>query len=309
MKIFNLILILFTTCMSSNKNQPISQPTISEIYSKTTNYDKKMIVFFNINYLSCSTEILVNDIPIYKNLNGKNKAGESYSAQINEYILNSGKQEITIRIYPTSNDKDVLNASILNSSNLKLNIVYGYSNQKIKDYKTSINYEVDNSKLSSNTPFIEIKKEFYIEGLPYELKGWSESIVLKDEDKNILESEVLKFYKGYTDNFVSKDIDELSRKIYKREFEKSESNYFNTKEDSQKIFNSLLKEINTVQTILPLEKYKMIFYGNGKIVSLIRIDDEFRGESAIIGETEDNYNFYPIYLHRPKLGKPLEIIR
>lgn len=59
--------------------------------------------------------------------------------------------------------------------------------------------------------------------------------------------------------------------------------------------------------MLPLENYKMVFHGNGKMVVLIRIDNEFRGESVIIGETEDNYNFYPIYLHRPKSGSPLEL--
>lgn len=162
---------------------------------------KKAIVFFNINYLSCSTEILINDIPIYKNLNGKDKAGESFSFQINEYLLKSGKQELTIRIYPASNEKDILNSSISNSSNLKVNIIYGDPKiQKIKDYQTAINYETNNSTIDPHTPFIEIKKEFYIQSLPYELKGWSESVSLVKEDKNKLESEVVQFYNDFRDN-------------------------------------------------------------------------------------------------------------
>jgi hypothetical protein len=310
MKVFNLILILFISCMPNNKNYKMSESNISEIYNKTQNYDKKVIVFFNINYLSCSTEILVNDIPIYKNLNGKDKAGESFSFQINEYLLKSGKQELKIRIFPTSNEKDISNSSISNSSNLNLNIIYGDpKTQKIKDYQTAINYETNNSKINPHTPFIEIKKEFYIHELPYELKGWSESVSLTKEDKNKLQSEVVQFYNDFKDNYISKDIDQLSSKIYKRELEKSEANYFNKKEDTQKISNSLLKEINTVQTMLPIENYKMVFYGNGKVVALVRIDNEFRGESVIIGETEDNYNFYPIYLHRPTSRAPLEVIR
>lgn len=59
--------------------------------------------------------------------------------------------------------------------------------------------------------------------------------------------------------------------------------------------------------MLPLENYKMVLHGNGKMVVLIRIDNEFRRESVIIGETENNYNFYPIYLHRPKSRSPLEL--
>lgn len=87
------------------------------------------------------------------------------------------------------------------------------------------------------------------------------------------------------------------------------ANYMVELDDSNTLWNNLFSDMSQNKKILALEKYKMIFYGNGKVVSLVRIDDEFRGESAIIGETEDNYNFYPIYLHRPKVGAPLEVIR
>jgi hypothetical protein len=310
MKKFYLILFIIISCMSNNKNNKMSQSKISEIHNKIEKYDKNIIVFFNVNYLSCSVEILVNDMPVYINLNGKDKSGESVSLQINEYILTSGNQKLTMRIYPTTNNKDILNTSISNISTFKLNIVYGNpKSQKIKDYQNAINYEMDNTKLITNTPFIEIKKEFTIKEIPYKLKGWSESVDLRKEDKDKLNIEALSFYNSIKSNFTNKDIEELSSKVFKRELEKSQANYFDTKEDSQKISNSLLKEINTNQTMLPIENYKMFFYGDGRVISLIRVDDEYRGESVIIGETQNDYNFYPIYLHRPEAGGPLEVIR
>jgi len=76
---------------------------------------------------------------------------------------------------------------------------------------------------------------------------------------------------------------------------------------TDKNFGHHVAVVPEIFDMLPLENYKMVFHGNGKMVVLIRIDNEFRGESVIIGETEDNYNFYPIYLHRPKSGSPLEL--
>lgn len=59
----------------------------------------------------------------------------------------------------------------------------------------------------------------------------------------------------------------------------------------------------------PIEKYKMAFFGDSRIVALIRTDNEFRGKPAIIGETEDMVTVLPIYLYRPANGQALEIIR
>jgi hypothetical protein len=82
--------------------------------------------------------------------------------------------------------------------------------------------------------------------------------------------------------------------------------------DVQDLVNHLplfKEDSNEITNMYPIEKYKMAFFGNGRIVALVRTDNKFRGKSVVIGETKDLVRVLPIYLYRPAVGAPLEIIR
>ncbi|GEP91846.1 hypothetical protein SAMN05660909_03944 [Chitinophaga terrae (ex Kim and Jung 2007)] len=71
----------------------------------------------------------------------------------------------------------------------------------------------------------------------------------------------------------------------------------------------------------PIEDYKMVIYGNGKLVTLernpvaeiagYRKTGNFAHWSALIGHFDDGNGLYqvPVLLYRPKAGAALERIR
>ena len=74
--------------------------------------------------------------------------------------------------------------------------------------------------------------------------------------------------------------------------------------------NQTLQTINSITNVLRLENYKLVFYGNGRMVALIRMDGEKKDQSALQAQLEDNSTeIYELLLHRPKSGSPLEVIR
>jgi hypothetical protein len=96
--------------------------------------------------------------------------------------------------------------------------------------------------------------------------------------------------------------------LYNRQVENSQAFFLGTKEKND-TFWPKLEDSKEITSMYPIEKYKMAFFGNGRVVALVRTDNEFRGKSVIIGETKDLVRVLPIYLYRPAAGAPLEIIR
>ncbi|MDM1409112.1 hypothetical protein [Myroides sp. DF42-4-2] len=300
-----IILTLFSLQSCAQKKQ---ENKMENIYVKLNAVEHEKIVFLSLNYSSCSIEVLINDIPIYSNLNGKLKSGNSFSLQINEYILKSGIQNLKIKLYPTSNDSDVLDSTIFALAKASVKIVYGNKGEKISSYESLINMDINPTDIKES-PYYEVNNSFEIKYLPYVLLGWSNSVNLGKENVRELEKEVVTYFNSYRDDMRNKNIESISSKLYNREYEKSVANYFNKEEDSRIIKESIVKEVNINNDFLPIENYKILILGEGNVVTLVRVDKYFRGEAVIIGETENDYNFYPIFLHRPSPGAPLEVIR
>ena len=63
--------------------------------------------------------------------------------------------------------------------------------------------------------------------------------------------------------------------------------------------------------MLPLENYKMKIYGNGKLVTLERVDESYLGDSALLSVDENENTLYTNYisLYMPKGSNELKPIR
>jgi hypothetical protein len=63
----------------------------------------------------------------------------------------------------------------------------------------------------------------------------------------------------------------------------------------------------------PIENFKLVFYGNGRLVALERTDLQYKGGSALLAtyknkEGAKRKSHYHFVLHRPKRGGKLESI-
>lgn len=143
--------------------------------------------------------------------------------------------------------------------------------------------------------------------VPYELTGWSKSVNLMEEDKSELISEVLEVYEDLKQDLNNRKIASYLAKTKLRLSEKSTYFYFK-EEDGREALAENTKEYNRIK-VVPFEHYTLSVESNGKIVRLVRSDKDNKGESVFRADDGDNIILYDLFLHRPKEGAPLEVIR
>jgi hypothetical protein len=283
---------------------------VATIYKEVKTYDYNPQYKLHIGTAAnFSLELLINDFPIYKNYRSGIVTG---SVPINEAILKKGKQKLTVRMTPPV-DKQFNMGTIIDFSiaELKLSIEYGdHTVEKYKDFKEVLSYKmpIKNEKL----PYYEINLEFDAPAVPYEndVQGWTNSVDLSKEDKDKLLKEVETFYKDMISLYETKDVNTLAGKYYKRQKEIAQAHYQTKPFDSQIVIDEWIKDVNQEQKF-DFKNNQMRFFGNGKIVALLKTDKVFFNYPALFSRNEKVHDifYYYLFLHRPKPGVSLEVIR
>ncbi|WP_417786325.1 hypothetical protein [Tenacibaculum sp.] len=175
----------------------------------------------------------------------------------------------------------------------------------------------NNSIPIKGLPYYEHTFTFYAE-VPYEVTGWSESQDLTKMDQKQLKNEVVAFYNNLSDVIYNQDEAKWVDFVKNRELEflKSEA-YNDVNEESIKDRIRSFKQIfdSSFKRKVPLDKYKMIFGGKGRIVALKSIERTGRAafsfgiNDTYLGKKRKTRISRYIYLHKPKGSNKLEIIR
>ncbi|WP_148639420.1 hypothetical protein [Aquimarina longa] len=292
------------------KSRPINK--IYKLHEQKIEYTTMPQYFIEGYQSGCYYEIYVNGFIMFKHY--KNVGLMNHAVPINDVILKSGSQKVTIKLFPLGkiDDKEYTTIDADDSFRLKI-----FKRDKKQPYEAG-DYDVVKehyATLTDGLPYYEETFTFEAE-VPYELKGWSESQVLTEMDQDQLEKEILDVYKRYGNILKNHKEDEWVNLIYNIEKETNHSiNYF----DKEKIKLRTDYFTNTFDNedieIKPLDKYKIVFSGDGKVVSLQ--STERRGKSAFSfienidyqGERQKVRTSRFIYLHKPKGSNKLEIIR
>ena len=303
------MMLPLTSC-SQIKTDNQMEEKILNIHNTYEKHKNQNSYILNINAKGCSLEILINDVQVYTNFSKTKIRGLGGSIHINQYILEKGKQNVKINIFPATSEKREMDSVLDPNLFCKISIEQGdFANQKPKDFTYVYEYEYKPNLSLPQVPFTTITGEFAAD-VSYSIKGWKESVNLEDEDHDKLKEEVLAFYQSYIKIFEDKNLGKHLESLYKRERDIMMTNYMYSENDSKNVLILAKEQIERKQTFLPISNYEMRFYGNGKIVCFARIDNRFRGESVLIGHKETGgYKIYLIFLHRPKPGAPLEVIR
>ncbi|MDQ0109014.1 hypothetical protein J2T02_004155 [Chitinophaga terrae (ex Kim and Jung 2007)] len=281
---------------------------------------KALLLSFMVSFISCAqspagpvtyvlmvqgkadNELYVDDVLAGHSF-GENEDSVGYL--LNPYLLQNGRHTLKLKVYP----------------------VAGAANgQAYMRLESSVND--GENKILARHPFriVENKPEEYtweinIDQLPYQLTGWSAGVDLRSEDSGALAKEVLAYYTRMHKMYESGGhADELISLAKKAEAEKTVYNYRDAK--VQETVDLLSKDgYNKKVKMEPIEDYKMVIYGNGKLVTLernpvaeiagYRKTGNFAHWSALIGHFDDGNGLYqvPVLLYRPKAGAALERIR
>ncbi|PQL91515.1 hypothetical protein [Apibacter adventoris] len=272
-------------------------------------------IFTNYAY-----RVKVNDIPVKNNFTEFLK---NTKFNINSAILYSGKQNLSIEIYPEYIDKNKQKEYLDNQGTFKLIVsqtAWRKDGGGQEEPKIILEYElpkenkhtgntIDYAKLKSFTDSLSFEAS-----VPYHLQGWTNGEVFKEEDSLQLKAQVVDFYKKIINLYNTHNFKELYQLSKLQEYELAQYNYF-TKDliiSNREKFNNTLPK-NRLK-MLPLENYKLEFYANNRVLALVRVDNPFKYKSAIIGEKEDIYGNNKIVilnklLYRPIGSSQFQIIR
>ncbi len=310
-----------TTKKATMKKRPIQQ---LYAHAEQLKYSSMPQYFIEGIQSGCFYEIYVNGILTFKHY--KNVGLANHAVPLNDVILKSGTQTVTVKLFPLGKIGDKNYTTLEEDARFELEI---FKRDKATPWE-GLDYEVVKTYFAPTTtgedtgafkyagaPMYEETFTFEAK-VPYELKGWSESEVLSDMDQDSLEKEILAFYSMYGDIIYNQDEEKWAKLVEKREKEYFLSVYYNDKraeglklriEDFTLPFDSKFKER------FPLGKYEIIFGGDGKVVTLKSI--EKKGKSAFSyaieeiekGESYKYKEYRYLFLHKPKGSTKLEIIR
>ena len=300
---------------------------VEEINEQVKHYPKEPVYHVYVKNSLCLYEVLVNDFPIGKMFD---YAQQATPYDMNSEILKSGKQKITLRLYPASEEYsrsgDVL------SPNTLCNLEIEYIDNKDPNHKsipiatlklpTKIRMAGEHNDMAipefegAGKKYYEITYEFDTT-VPYENEGWKKGQDLTKLDQKLLEKKVIEFYNSYKENYNQKKTDLIANNEYNLMSRDAIAQY-QDKNKISKIWNERLNMIKVEKNWLPFD-YKMNLYGNGKIIALLQKSDSdvrLRGESALAFTYKNDgvtyARFLGVYLYLPegkKLEDGLEVIR
>jgi hypothetical protein len=306
-----------------------SDNIVHKIYNSVQRYEKEPKYFIRPAQGNCVYEILIND-----QLMVKEYGIEQYATpiSINEGILRSGIQNVTVRLYPIG---DVIKraygegktvTTLLPKTQMNIQVVkYDAFNidSSLDAEKEVILHKAPTDKegkfKGAGLPYYEYTFTFEAE-VPYELEGWSKGQDLTQLDKEELKAQIVHYYKGIQKIYETKDKDALARLIYGDYLIIAQTKYW-TKEDIQDAWEETIQELewDIIEYGNPGEykDYDMQLYGGGKLVALKHssvepVDRRLRGKSGFWfkyksdGEVRVQFTWYLLYLPE---GEPLDNLR
>ena len=293
----------------NNKEVKISKDQYNNISKTIKTYPYNPTYRLKINSVACTYEVYVNDMLADYDFNRGNSAGEQ-PIDIPQFILKSGKQKLRIRIYPKAIEDGELEKMITASANFSLRVLHGEYYKMPQDSFKEV-YAIKMPQEVNGIPYYEITGEFVAE-VPYMLQGWSDGLDLTKEDSKKLKDEVLATYERFRKAFEEKDVPTIASIIYKREQEIAQAFFFTSGKGTNydRGWEELQQKVDAIKEMHPIEDYELRFFGERRVVALLKINGRLRNFPTVYGETNnEKLRFYGLFLYRPKPGAPLEVIR
>ncbi|HEX8576626.1 MAG TPA: hypothetical protein VF677_10080 [Flavobacterium sp.] len=200
---------------------------------------------------------MVNDLPVFSNYE---EGGLAVDYPINDAILGSGKQSIEIKILSAKAGENISK----------------YARAEIKIYVKEANKEASGRNMVLEVPMINFNENkfpvnsniySFVATVPYKNRGWESSINLKTIDKNVLIRALEDKLHIIMLIYNSRNEKEYNKFFENRNEEHNRCFYLTKTEiedNKDTVFYGLPQKIESINKNL----YKLVFYGNDKLVSL-----------------------------------------
>jgi len=248
------------------------------------------VVDFNMSI--CNFEILINDVSVFKKMNGGSIASHY---PINHFILESGTQQISIKVFPLLGE-----TALRKNSFLKVKVhAFDSSTQDYTNLHEVFKYETP--KYEGEEPPAIVKIAKFDVSIPYSINGWKSSLEIT---KN-MQQEVLSFYKKIH-LLATTNTNELFNLFNSKFLEVDKALYLN--DNNKNEWNDLLNKLNRGSFVLQPFPSKPIvkIQAHKKMAEVLSLD----GTSVLnyINPERDEFNL-PIFIHKKDNVSGFEIIR
>jgi len=199
---------------------------------------KEPYYLVDFNSSICNFEIYINDMPAFVHRSGGSIASHT---PVNHFILNSGKQNIKIKVLPLSGEKQLREDGFL-----KIKVFcYDSSTTNYQDTIQAFEYQKDDFA-ESKFPLIEVHGEFEAE-VDYEIPGWKNSQVFNDENPD--QDQMIKYFRFIYNAFKAKDIDLIYKEMTVKFHEIDTAMYLGN-EDNRKELSGLFEQLESGNFVL-----------------------------------------------------------
>ena len=299
-----------------------SKNYLETIFKTVKHYPNEPFYYLFVSHEACYFEILVNGLPIYKYY----KPGQIITPiDIYSAINKTGKQTITYKLYPhTESQEGAGLKTLVDWTKIKIEVFQRNKSDTDKNAFANEKPIIKHVSLteSDGKTFVGKSKDYYEYSftfdaiVPYENEGWENSKDLSKMDQKELLHKVGNAYKQVWQMKDDKKVDDFFALLYNKEKENAQCEY-STENDLTESLQSYMKPVlKKDYKMQPLENYKMVVCGGGRLVCLQQnsLDVRLRGESALWAKYKDEDgniigNFISLYLHIPKGKTNFEIIR
>lgn len=314
--LFLFIVFYLTACGQQNKEIMKTNKDIYSLSKEIKQFKSETRYQIVVASNQCSYEILVNDLPVYQFFYELSGGPAGDVRPINVAISKSGKQNLTIKMYPgydtqTKKFKEVL------GENAGVKVTIERDEEEIHTITTP---QIDKGQGKMRFTFPE--KKYYEENfifdanVPYHVADLenSEVLITNDTEKlKQLEKDVVSKYNQIRAIYLKGSKDDLANEYYEKEKRFAQQLYLSSEEIKDRWDNDYqFRSDSNLEffDLKPIENYKMSFSGNGKLVCLEKINNEksslwggFKKKDKDIVTT----TYITLYLYRPKGSTILKV--
>lgn len=280
---------------------------IEKLNAQIKHYNTEPIYYMRINKQNCLIETYVNDVRDYKDYQISNMI----TPVVMGNILKSGKQKVTVKMYPVGNLNNE-SWGIQNgkpethlSENSQVTVTVVCIDQKSKkgfdDEKVVA--KVMSPKEAAGKEYYEFSFEFDAL-VPYEFEGWTKGQDLRKLDQELVHKKAVEFYQMCGTIFKNKELDTWLKFKFASDI-RIKSSFFR---DKQNLMNTLEEYIDDVQgddyEVRPIENYNIDYMGDGRLLRLTtkNMNPDVRGFGILMLKYgKEEYIFQPgITLYLPE---------
>lgn len=257
---------------------------------------KQPYYLLDFNGFACKFILLVNDVPAFSYDDTGSVASH---VPINQLILHSGIQHLSLVMKPMAGQALLTKKSHLE---VKVKLMDAESNsQQTTDVAVFKPVEIPDPGLPEFRQQYTFKAE-----VPYTLEGWQRSPVIKTEPA--IKADVVRAYQQIEQLLRNKDYAGF-RRVFEQKLTEVDTSIYATKKETDDDWQEMIDYISdpAMQIKFNPEQAQMHFYGNDKLVTLLKPNHE----PALYFENPKEKEEYqlPFLFHRKTPGQQLSVIR